>query len=108
METAALTLMNVSVSDLEDMTLLDLDERLKLIKETQRDKDRYLLKDLSCIILYGVNTAYSIAQSKKNRNLEPQFHKQMDKLLGIGLEDPDVSNPEGKAESDLQNLFGQG
>lgn len=109
METAFMVLTSLSVSDLEDMTLLDLDERLEFIRETQRDKDRYFLKDLSHIVLLGVNTGYSIAQSKKNASLEKKYHEQIDTLLGIEYDtDPKSSNPEKAAEADLNNLFGQG
>jgi hypothetical protein len=94
----------LSYENLENMTLLEIDERVSFILEVKRDTKKHQLKDLSTIIFYGVYYGYGKTQTKKIK--EDDFHKTIDKLLNISY-DSEHSNQNPKSvESELKSIFG--
>lgn len=86
------------------MSLLEIDKRLNFILEAQKEKQRHFLKDLSCLIFYGVAYGYSSTQSKKNQlTAERSFHSITDRLLQMDIKS---ATSEDNVEADLKKLFG--
>ena len=95
----------ISIPDIDEMTLLELDERVEFLLEIQRERERHKLKDLSHLIYLGCAFGFGVTQSKKIK--ESDFHKAVDQLLNIKYDQDDSpENPEIDAESALNSIFG--
>jgi hypothetical protein len=92
----------LSLSDVENMTLLEIEDRLEFIRELRQEKNQHFLKDLSCLIFYG--TAYGVASTKTKKPLERDFHKAIDNLLQL-TKGP-LENPQENIEAELNKVFG--
>lgn len=71
----------LSIRDLDDMSLLEIDSRLAYILETTRERQKGFLRDLSSMIFYGVSYGYASVRGKANNNSEKNFHQTIAKLL---------------------------
>lgn len=92
---------SVTLDQVEEMTLLEIDKRVGFIIGAKRDQQKYFLKDLSSLIFYGVAYGYAKVQTKNN-TCEKDFHKTIDTLLQIEIKETGMDDP----ESELNRMFG--
>lgn len=100
------TIPSLSLEDIEGMSLLEIDERIKYLGELKRNDKKYSLKDLSMILFYSSTYSQSLSNAKSGSagEIEKNFHKTIDSLLDLnGNLDSEMHGD--KVGDDLSTIF---
>lgn len=98
---------SLTIKDIEEMSLLEIDQRLRYIGELKLNKRRHDLKELSIILFSSISSGYTVCRVKEHKasEIEKSFHKSIDSILGLKNETESESN-EKDVEKNLSSVFG--